>query len=278
MKLATLHDAGTTTAAVAVAEGYAVIDGVADVGDLLRDPDWRAVAERTAAAAGRVVPAEEAAPAQLVTRPGKVVCVGLNYKSHILEMGRDLPSYPTLFAKFAQTLTGPYDDVVAVAEDPELDWEGELVVVIGSSARGVSEAEAESHIAGYTIANDVSMRAWQFRTKEWLQGKIWEGSTPLGPVLSTPDEVDLAGARLVTTVNGAVMQDHSIGDLLFTPAHLVSYVSTMITLDPGDVILTGTPGGVGRAREPQVFLRPGDVVSVEIDGIGQISSRVVEPS
>jgi acylpyruvate hydrolase len=129
-------------------------------------------------------------------------------------------------------------------------------------------------VAGYTVANDISMRAWQFRTKEWLQGKVCEGSTPVGPVLATPDEVDFEHARLTTMVNDSVMQDHSIGDLLFTPAYLVSYISTMVTLHPGDIVLTGTPGGVGRARTPQVFLRPGDRVTVTIDGIGSTHTTI----
>lgn len=203
--------------------------------------------------------------------------MGLNYASHIQEMGRDLPSHPTLFAKYAETLTGPNDPVTAVAEDPELDWEGELVIVVGSEAYRVSEEEAAGHIAGYSMANDISMRGWQFRTKEWLQGKMWNRSTPVGPVMVTPDEFDHRTSTLRTRVNGEIMQKHSIGDLVFPPEHLVSYISTMIPLKPGDIILTGTPGGVGRARDPQVFLKPGDVVEVEIDGIGRMSSDIVAP-
>lgn len=270
MKLATLVQDGGTTAAVETPAGWVPVDGAADVGALLADPSWRS---RASAAAGE--PVAEPVFAQLVTRPGKVVCVGLNYRSHILEMGRDLPAHPTLFAKFADTLTGPYADVEAVPEDPELDWEGELVVVIGSSVRRASEAEAEAAIAGYSIANDVSMRAWQFRTVEWLQGKMWEASTPVGPVLVTPDELDLGTSRLTTRVNDEVMQDHALADLVFGPAALVAYVSTMTTLHPGDVLLTGTPGGVGRARDPQVYLRAGDVVEVAVDGIGSIRNRIV---
>ncbi|WP_308805474.1 fumarylacetoacetate hydrolase family protein [Nesterenkonia alkaliphila] len=239
----------------------------------MSEQNWQDLA---AQASGETLPAAEAEVAQLINRPGKVVCVGLNYRGHILEMGRDLPSHPTLFAKYAETLTGPYDDIVYTPEDPELDWEGELVAVIGKTVRRASEEEADQAIAGYTIADDISMRGWQFRTKEWLQGKIWEASTPLGPVLSTPDEVDLSTAELLTQVNGEVMQQHSIGDLLFTPPHLVSYISTILPLHPGDVILTGTPGGVGRARDPQVYLKPGDTVTVSIDGIGEIRNSIVE--
>lgn len=279
MKLATLRlhtsDPGAPRTAAAVLDGggayYTVIEGIADLGALLADPEWRAVAST---AAGRRVTAYEAVFAQPVLEPRKVICVGLNYRSHITEMGRDLPQYPTLFAKFAQTLTGPHDDVEYVNEDPELDWEGELVVVIGTGGRRIPEAEARHHVAGYTVANDISMRAWQFRTNEWMQGKIWEASTPVGPVVVTADEVDLQTARLTTTVNDEVMQDHAIADLLFTPAQLVAYISTMVTLDPGDIILTGTPGGVGRARNPAVFLAVGDRVRVHIDGIGELDTTI----
>lgn len=276
MKLATLSTPAGTNAAVLGDSGYVLIDGVADVGSLLATPGWEELVEQARAEHGETVPADQATSAQVISRPGKVICVGLNYRSHILEMGRDLPSYPTLFAKYAETLTGPNDDVPFAPEDPELDWEGELVVVIGQRVRRVSEDEAQRAIAGYTVANDISMRGWQFRTKEWLQGKIWEGTTPIGPLLVTPDEFDPADATLTTKVNDEVMQEHAIGDLVFTPQHLVSYISTMITLEPGDVILTGTPGGVGRARDPQVFLSPGDTVSVSISGIGDLNNRITE--
>ncbi|MFI7484269.1 fumarylacetoacetate hydrolase family protein, partial [Kocuria sp. M1R5S2] len=275
MKLATLRTDRSTTAARLDGEVFTEIEGYPDLGALLAQENWRQIA---ADASG---PRHEAAHARLETlvpNPSKVLCVGLNYKSHIQEMGRDLPSHPTMFAKFADTLTGPGDPVEAVAEDPELDWEGELVVVIGKTAHKVSEADAAGHIAGYTAANDISMRGYQFRTKEWLQGKIWAASTPVGPVMVTADEFDPATATLHTRVNGQTMQEHSIGDLLFTPTFLVSYLSTILPLRPGDIILTGTPGGVGRARDPQVYLKSGDQVEVAIDGIGTLSTKIVDPA
>ncbi|GAA1747006.1 fumarylacetoacetate hydrolase family protein [Kocuria aegyptia] len=275
MKLATLRTGTTTTAARLDGEVYTEITGYPDLGALLRQEDWRAIA---ADASGPTHPAADAELERIVIDPGKILCVGLNYKSHIQEMGRDLPSYPTIFAKFTETLTGPNDPIEAVAEDPQLDWEGELVVVVGKRAHKVDEAEAGQYIAGYAAANDISMREWQFRTKEWLQGKIWAASTPVGPVMVTADEFAPEEATLHTRVNGRTMQEHSIGDLLFTPEHLVAYCSTMLPLNPGDIILTGTPGGVGRARDPQVFLRSGDVVEVEIDGIGTLSNHIVEPA
>ncbi|MFI6359878.1 fumarylacetoacetate hydrolase family protein [Streptomyces sp. NPDC050743] len=248
------------------------IPGYADVGALLADEHWSDVA---ANAAGRRQPLSEAALEAVVPNPSKVLCTGLNYTSHIEEMGRDLPSHPTLFAKFADTLTGPADSVAAVAEDPEMDWEGELAVVIGRTAYKVSEEEAGAYIAGCTVANDISMRGWQNRITQWLQGKIWARSTPVGPIMVTTDSFDPATAVLRTVVNGVPVQEHSIADLLFTPARLVSYVSTILPLHPGDLILTGTPGGVGRARTPRWCLKAGDLVEMTIDGIGTVSTPIV---
>lgn len=272
MRLATVRTGAGTAAARLDGEVLTEIPGYADVGALLADEDWREIA---GTAAGRPLQVAPAGFHTLVPNPSKVVCAGLNYRSHIQEMGRELPSYPTLFAKFADTLTGPADPVTAVPEDPELDWEGELAVVVGRTAYRVREEEAEEYIAGYTVANDLSMRGWQYRTTEWLQGKIWARSTPVGPVLATTDAFDPASAVLRTTVNGTPVQEHRISDLLFSPAHLVAYVSTMVPLRPGDLILTGTPGGVGRARTPRWFLTAGDRVEVSISGIGTVSTPIV---
>jgi len=247
------------------------VAGVPDVGALLAQDGWRATA---AAADGPRHRYGDLDLAPVVPRPGKVVCVGLNYRAHILEMGRDLPEHPTLFAKYTSTLTGPHDDLPAPPEDEALDWEGELVVVVGRRCRRVEESAAADVIAGYAVANDVSMRTWQFRTKEWLAGKIWDASTPVGPALVTGDEWQ-PGPRLRTTVNGEQMQEAPTDDLLFAPAALVAYISTMVTLEPGDLVLTGTPGGVGRARTPARYLGEGDVVEVTVDGLGTLRNRVV---
>lgn len=246
---------------------------VPDVGALLGHPDWREVAEQ-ADGPTHQLSAEITGP--LAPNPSKIICVGLNYKTHILEMGRELPEFPTLFAKFPDTLTGPYDDLEVPAEDAQLDWEAELTVVIGQTVRHADPETAAQVIAGYTVANDVSMRGYQFRTKEWLQGKLWDRSTPVGPVLLTADEWT-PGPTLRTIVNGEVMQEASTGDLVHDPVFLVAYVSTMITLRPGDLILTGTPGGVGHARKPPVYLKSGDVVETSIDGIGTLRNTVVAP-
>ena len=266
MKLATLRIPAGTVAVRQDADAYVEVTGYADLGTLLAVPGWQEIAAKADGARHQL---EGADLAPVVPTPSKVLCVGLNYASHIKEMGRDLPAYPTLFAKFAETLTGPYDDVELPAADHAIDWEAELVVVIGKQARRVSEAEAGEYIAGYTAANDISMRSYQFRTKEWLQGKMWERSTPVGPVMVTPDELD-RDAAITTDVDGNRMQTGTIGDLVFSPEHLVSYISEIITLNPGDLILTGTTGGVGRARTPEVYLTDGQTVTVSIEGIGEL--------
>jgi acylpyruvate hydrolase len=272
MKLATIRKTAGTTRAVRVDGDTAVeITTASDVGALLADPNWREIA---AAADGERHPWQGLDLATLVPSPSKVVCVGLNYRKHILEMGRELPQYPTLFAKFADTLTGPYDDVTAPAEDEQLDWEAELTVVIGETTRHASPEQARNAIAGYTVANDISMRGYQFRTKEWLQGKMWDRSTPVGPLMVSADEW-VPGATIRAEVNGEKMQEASTGDLVHDPVELVAYISTMITLRPGDLILTGTPGGVGHARKPARYLVPGDVVGTSIDGIGELRNRVI---
>jgi acylpyruvate hydrolase len=272
MRIATVRIANATAAFRVEDDRVVEIPGFADVGALLQDDRWR---ELAATAAGPAHPLAGIELDLLIPQPGKVLCVGLNYRRHILEMGRELPPHPTVFAKFADTLTAPYDDIAAVPEDPALDWEGELALVIGRTAYRVAEADADGHIAGYAIANDISMRTYQNRTPEWLQGKMWARSTPVGPHLVTSDEFEPAASTLRTTVNGRTVQEESLGDLLFSPAQLVAYLSAIIPLRPGDIVLTGTPGGVGHARRPQEYLRSGDVVEVEIDGIGRLRNTVV---
>ena len=262
-----------TRAARVDADGYTELD-VADVGQLLSQPGWR---EYAAAQRGGVYDPAAVRLAPVVPRPGKVVCVGLNYRSHILEMGRELPAYPTLFAKFTDALIGPADDIALPPESEAVDWEAELVVVLGATVRRADNDTAAAAIAGFTVMNDVSMRDWQFRTREWLQGKTFESATPIGPILVTPDELPGGTTpRLVISaaVNGEVMQKADTSDLVFTPVDLVRYVSTITTLRPGDLIATGTPGGVGHARKPARYLRDGDVVVTEIEHIGRLTNRV----
>jgi len=270
MRLSTIHWNGATAAA-RIEDGRAVVlEQYGDVGAVLR----AGAPSLVASSDGPVIDLDAARYAPVILAPGKIVCVGLNYRAHILEMKRDLPEYPVLFAKFADTLAAAGEDIALPPESPEIDWEGELAVVIGSTVRRADAEQAEDAIAGYTIANDVSMRDWQFRTREWLQGKMWERSTPLGPVLATPDEIP-SDARMTTSVDGVQKQAGDIHDLVHGPVDLVRYVSTITTLRPGDVILTGTPGGVGHAREPREYLASGSVVEVTIDGIGTLRNRFV---
>ncbi len=256
-------------------DGDVLVDlGYSDLGELL--------ANTTLAAATPTGPTwslEGADFAPTVPSPAKVVCVGHNYRNHILEMKRELPTYPTLFTKFASTLIGPYDDIVKPGETDALDWEVELTVVIGDRVRRATEAQAAAAIAGFTIMNDISMRDWQFRTIEWTQGKIWDSSTPVGPWLVTPDELP-GGVRpalaVRTTVDEQVMQNDDTGTLLFDPVYLVQYVSTLVELRPGDLIATGTPAGVGHAREPKIYLMGGETVTTEIENIGRCINRIVK--
>jgi len=213
----------------------------------------------------------------VVPRPSKVICLGLNYKSHIEEMGAELPKHPTLFSKFASALCGAHDDIPIPDSSNAVDWEAELAFVIGRRVRNASAEEARAAIGGYTICNDISMRDWQWRTSEWLQGKTWERSTPLGPALVTPDEVDDAADLLLRCeVDGEVMQEARTSDLLFKPVDIVSYVSTVVTLEPGDVFSTGTPGGVGAGMKPPRFLQPGQLVRTIIEGLGELVNECVK--
>jgi len=280
MKLATIR-LGDTTTAVKV-DGEILVDlGARDVGAFLTDPDWSSRAAATTVEHAATYSATDAGFAPLVPTPSKIVCVGLNYRGHILEMGRDLPDHPTLFAKFADCLIGARDDILRPEETDAFDWEAELAVVIGRTARRATGPQAQAAIAGFTILNDITARDWQFRTREWLQGKVWDSSTPLGPYLVTPDELP-GGVRptldVRLTVDDQLMQSDSTADLLFDPVALVEYVSTIVRLNPGDVIATGTPGGVGHARTPKRYLLGGETVVTEIDGLGRLENRVCKES
>lgn len=267
MRLATLRTSDGT-AAVRVHGDTGIETGHRDVGQLLRAPGWRQLAETASGPSHRLDGADYA---PLVPAPGKILCVGLNYREHIREMGRELPEFPALFAKFAAALVGAYDEVVLPSASSAMDWEAELAVIVGRAARHVSAAEARAAIAGYSILNDVTARDWQYRTPQWLQGKTFEATTPLGPVLVTPDDAAIAGRQgldLSCEVDGQQKQNSTTADLIFDPAALVSYISAILTLLPGDVIATGTPGGVGHARDPRQYLTDGSVLVTRIEGLG----------
>jgi len=270
MRLATIRTRGGTRAVRVEGEEYVELNA-GDVGELLAYPD----AGARALGAGVTGAWAGADLAPVIPRPGKTFCVGLNYRNHILEMGRELPAHPTLFAKFSDALIGARDDISLAPESSAVDWEAELCVVIGREVRRASDEQAVQAIAGFTAMNDVTMRDWQFRTKEWLQGKTFEGTTPLGPVLVTPDELEGGTSprlNLASLVDGETMQQANTSDLVFGPAALVCYISTITTLRPGDIIATGTPGGVGYARNPATYLSNGQTLVTEISGIGRLEN------
>lgn len=273
MRLATIRT-GTGTRCVRVDDDEAVETGHADVGALLADPGWRSVAAAADGARHRVANLDYA---PLVTTPEKVICVGLNYLNHIAETGRPRPTHPTLFPKFARSLAGAHDDLPLPHDDEStsIDWEAELTVVIGQPVRRARGADAEAAIAGYTVANDLSVRDFQNHSTQFMPGKAWEGSTPVGPHLVVTESGQPVHLPIECLVDGEVMQSSNTSELCFDPVALIEYASTFITLVPGDLILTGTPGGVGVARDPQVFLRRGQVVATRIAGIGECRNRCV---
>jgi len=208
--------------------------------------------------------------------PGKIVCVGLNYVDHAAESHFEVPTYPTIFARFATSLVGHGAPLVRPPQSQDFDFEGELVAVIGLAGRNIARADALRHVAGYSIFNDASVRDYQFRTPQWTMGKNFDGSGAFGPAF-VPAAALPAGARglrLQTRLNGTVVQDASTDDMIFDVAELVALLSEVFTLEPGDVIVTGTPAGVGFARTPPLWMQPGDICEVEIEQIGILRNTV----
>lgn len=210
-----------------------------------------------------------------VPDPAKFLCVGLNYKRHVLETGRELPTFPDIFVKFQSSLIGPNDDMVLSHVSDKLDYEGELAVVVGRGGRDIPESSALDHVVGAMIVNDTTARDLQFNGTQWTPGKAVDGSTPCGPALVTLDSVgSLDSLTLTTRVNGEQVQHETTDMLIFRIAEIVAYVSRFVALQPGDVISTGTPEGIGSRRNPPRFLSAGDVVEVEITGLGQLRNTV----
>ena len=226
-----------------------------------------------------VSPMENAVFLQPVHRPEKIICVGLNYRTHIEEAGRDIPEFPMLFAKYSNTLTGPLDDVPIPMASHRIDYEGELAVIVGRRGHRISSEDAGNYIAGYSVAYDVSARDFQFRTRQILQGKVFDKFCPIGPWVRRFDSATNIGDwSLRTRVNDEVRQEAVLSDLVFDVPFLIEYTSQILTLEPGDVILTGTPGGIGAALKPRRWLRDGDTCEVVIDHVGRIENRFVAPS
>jgi 2-keto-4-pentenoate hydratase/2-oxohepta-3-ene-1,7-dioic acid hydratase in catechol pathway len=282
VKLAAFRLDGATR--IGVVEGEEVVD--LSVVDPSLAGDWPTVLGHGADALDRVArairsgrgrhPLAEVQLAAPIARPGKFLGVGLNYADHVLESGMELPETPTVFGKMATSVIGPYDPIESPVVSDQLDYEGELGLVIGTRCKSVSVEQAREVIAGYLIVNDVSVRDWQLNTSQWTVGKSFDTHGPIGPWIVTPDELpnphDLA---IRTYVNDDLRQESNTTHLIHDSFALVSRLSQAFTLEPGDIVATGTPAGVGGAMDPPMYLVAGDVVRVEIDGIGAIENRVV---
>ncbi len=209
-----------------------------------------------------------------ITDPEKIVCIGLNYRRHAAEVGAELPEHPIVFGKYRNALVGPGATVTLPANSTKVDYEAEVAFVIGRRAKDVTAEGALDHVAGYTLLNDLSARDLQGRTPQWMPGKIFDGAAPCGPALVTPDEAGPADAiGIGLTLNGERMQDSSTADLIFSVAELVAGLSALMTLEPGDIVATGTPEGVGMGRKPRVWLADGDEVVVESPTLGRLETR-----
>lgn len=220
---------------------------------------------------------EDADLAPVLTRPGKIICVGANYLQHILEMGAEPPAFPTLFAKYAESLIGAQDQIAMPRGSKAVDWEAEITAVIGAPTRRVTPAEALGHVAGYTVSNDVTARDFQFRSMQWLQGKTFEKTNPLGPILVSGDEIDHGrDLKITCQINGRTVQDSRTSDMIFSTAELISYISHIVPLQVGDLIMTGTPSGVGQGRKPPEFLADGDLLTTSVEGIGLLRNECVD--
>jgi acylpyruvate hydrolase len=210
-----------------------------------------------------------------VPQPRRILCLGVNYREHAIEGGRQVPTWPEAFVRGEGSALGPYADLVKPALTDRFDYEGELGLVIGAGGRYIPASKAMDAIAGYVVLNDATAREWQRAATQWTAGKNFEGSMPIGPEVVTTDEADVSDAALTTTLNGEVMQSARTSQMIVDIPSAIEFFSSFTTLRPGDVIATGTPGGVGFARQPPVWLQPGDVIEITVEGIGTIRNRVV---
>ena len=213
-----------------------------------------------------------------IQKPPKILCIGLNYADHSAESGFEVPEYPTVFARFANSLVGADEPIIRPSASNMLDYECELVIVIGKGGRHIAEDAALDHVAGYSIFNDGSIRDFQIRTPQWTMGKVFDRTGAFGPELVTPEELPAGceGLQIRTILNGEVLQDANTADLIFPVAKLVSILSEAMTLEPGDLIVSGTPGGVGGLRDPQIWMKPGDECTIEIEQIGSLTSTIAQ--
>ena len=246
-----------------------------DVAALLRGPGIDALADG-AAGSESVALGDVDLLSPLLT-PGKIVCLGLNYRSHAEEAGLEAPATPTFFAKYPNALAAPGAEIPLPRYSEKVDYEAEVAFVIGSRCKDVPEEDALGAIAGYTLLNDLSARDYQFKTPQWLPGKVFDGSAPCGPALVTPDEAGAHDAIAIRLdLNGETMQDASTADLIHSIPAVVAYLSMLMTLEPGDLVSTGTPAGVGSVRKPRVWLQPGDDVVIESPTLGRLANKMGE--
>ncbi len=244
-------------------------------GDVVRDAGTDPMHVVRGAEVGSLAEVALLAP---LPKPNKVICVGRNYAEHAAETGSEVPDRPQLFAKFANTIVGPRDDVIHPPITQALDYEAELVAVIGRTAARVPESRALDVVLGYTCGNDVSARDLQFGDTQWLRGKSLDSFAPIGPWIVTADEIpDPQQLGIRALVNGEIRQSDTTASMVFSVARIIAFITEAITLDPGDVVFTGTPPGVGHAMSPPRYLAIGDTVRVEIDGIGAIEHRIAAP-
>lgn len=277
MKLASFADGGRSGVGVVVDGGLIELEHAGDMTSFLAGGERSlAAARRAAEGGGPIRPLDSVRLRPPVPRPPKIVCVARNYAEHAAEVGFELPSIPILFARFPVTLVATGDPIIRPAVSEQLDWEGELAVIIGRGGRHVTRADALEHVAGYAIFNDVTVRDFQFRVPQYTAGKNFSASGPFGPWLTLVDEVpDPQALEIVTEINGTEKQRASTADMIFDVATLIEHIAEFVDLEPGDVIATGSPAGVGFKRDPPEFLRPGDVCRIEISGLGALENPVV---
>lgn len=284
MKLVTFHTDGAPQ--VGVVDGDAVVPlaglvsdapgdmiGVIEAGDGLAQN----IADALPNASQRL-PLRELTLDPPILKPGKILCLGLNYADHAKEGGNEVPDYPAVFIRTPASLVAPGGPVVRPKVSEKLDYEAELTIVIAERCRNVSEADALDVVYGYTILNDVSVRDYQRKTTQWTMGKNFDGTAPLGPVIVTKDDLPAGadGLGIRTRLNGQTVQDASTDLMVFKVPKIIAVVSEVMTLEPGDIIATGTPSGVAHARKPPLWMKPGDIIEVEVDGIGTLTNPVVE--
>lgn len=277
MRLARVSKDGKTGLAVKSGDAVRVVwdNSLADLDTQIAQGQLAVAGD--AAAKGEAVAEDTLTFLPPVARPAKIICLGLNYRDHAEEAGLGIPDFPVLFGRFASSLIGHDAPIILPRVSEQLDWEAELVVVLSKGGKNIAEASALDHVAGYSVFNDASIRDYQLRTPQWTAGKNFDDTGAFGPWLVTPDELPqgAAGLKIECRVNGEVMQSSNTGNLIFSVANTIHLLSTFMTLEAGDVIVMGTPGGVGVARDPQIWMKAGDICEVEIEGVGLLSNPIV---